>query len=84
MCVCTFHIANVRMANTSSPSIMARMMTQRGIANDTSGVPHNTIVPICRIQTYSQVFVMSFSHISTFKKHLTEVVCLGRAEGWMW
>lgn len=46
--VCTFHMANVRMARTSSPSNMAKMMTQSGTANDTSGVPHNTRVPICR------------------------------------
>lgn len=48
MCVCTFHMANVSMASTSRPSSMARMMTQRGTAKDTSGVPHNTRVPICR------------------------------------
>ena len=50
MCVCTFHMANVSMASTSRPSSMARMMTQRGTAKDTSGVPHNTRVPICRAQ----------------------------------
>lgn len=40
-------MARVSMASTSSPSRMARMMTHSGTANDTSGVPHSTRVPIC-------------------------------------
>lgn len=68
-CLCTFHMANVSMASTRSPSSMARMMTQSGTANDTSGVPHNTRVPICRtrrntVQCLSVLILVLFSPVN--------------------
>jgi len=54
VCVCygqpTFHIARLSIASTSSPSSIAKIMTHRGMAKETSGMAHTTNVPILKTQ----------------------------------
>lgn len=44
----TFHIAKLSTASTSSPSNIARIITHKGMAKETSGIAHTTKVPILK------------------------------------
>lgn len=62
-------MASVSMASTSSPSRIARMMTQSGTANDTSGVPHNTRVPIYSTNSIIELCLCRRWYIYVSHKH---------------